>query len=217
MSRVMAYRRGGSQGPASLTFYDHKSDEEPGQCRLLDKDGKEIALCEEKLRNRKHYYCRNCYHVIASEFGVKATKEWPPKRDGSESRYCYDHRTENLFLVPKKWMEIYDNTSSNDGAAIEIKYRKHHSKKGGNYPCYVYVIRLQDGMIYIGQTKDIKRRIHQHKNSPGKTIQKHGGYKHKIKEVKVNNRETAEALEEFLVQVFRDCSIRATHGFEADD
>ena len=41
--------------------------------------------------------------------------------------------------------------------------------------------------------------------------------KHKIKEVKVDNRETAEALEEFLVQVFRDCSIRATHGFEADD
>ena len=214
----MTYGRGdSSRGPSILEFFNHKSDEEPGVCKLLDKDGKEISLCEMKPGNRKHHYCRDCYHVIASEHGVEGTLEWPPLRDGAESRFCYDHRTENLFLIPSTWMERYDDTSNSSGGAIEIKYRKHHSKKGGDYPCYVYVIRLKDNMIYVGQTKDIKRRIHQHRNSPGKTINKHGGYKHKISEVKVNNRDTAEQLEQFLVEVFRDCSLRATQGFENDD
>ena len=31
------------------------------------------------------------------------------------------------------------------------------------------------------------------------------------------NRALAEQLEQFLVEVFRDCSIRATQGFEADN
>ena len=115
-------------------------------------------------------------------------------------------------------MESYtDIPTISSGPALEIQYRKHHSNRGGNYPCWVYAIRLKDGMIYIGQTKDIKRRLHEHKNKPGKTVQKHGGYKHKIREVKVNNRDTAEALEQFLVELFRDCSIRATQGYENDD
>jgi predicted GIY-YIG superfamily endonuclease len=212
----MAYRKSQS-GPCKLNFFDQKSAEEPGICKSLEKDGIEVGLCENKPKNRAHHYCKDCYEIIASQDGRDATTTWPPMRDGKESRYCYDYRTENMFLIPASWMEMYDNTTNNSGNAIEIKYRKHHSKKGGNYPCYVYAIRLNDGMCYIGQTKNIDQRIHQHKNNPGKTIKKHGGYKHLIKQTKVNNRDTAEQLEQFSVELLRECGQRATHGFVDDD
>ncbi len=210
-------RRSGS-GSSRVNFEDEISEEEDGICKALEKEGNTVSLCGEKTRNRTFHYCSDCYSVIASEFGRNATKVWPPKREGFNSRYCYDYKTENIFLIPKTWMELYSPPrQSSDGSSIDVKYRKHHSKKGGNYPCWVYVIRLKDNMIYVGQTRDLKRRIHQHKNNPGKTLEKHGGYKHKIHEVKVSNRALAEQLEQFLVEVFRDCSIRATQGFEADN
>lgn len=206
-----------------LNFWNQISAEEPGFCKTLEKDGIEIGLCENKTKNRAHHYCRDCYGIIKSQDGRDATTSWPPMRDGKESRYCYDYRTENMFLIPTSWMEMYDDTTNNGnngnngGNAIEIKYRKQNSKNAGNFPHYVYALRLNDGMCYIGQTKNIDQRIRQHKNNPGPTIKKHDGFKHLIKQTKVNNRDTALQLEQLLVELLRECGQRATHGFVDDD
>lgn len=193
---------------------DHISTEENGSCKGMEKNGNKVSLCGQKTRKSAFHYCPDCFSIIASEFGRKATKEWPPKRDNKESRYCYDYRRENIFLIPMSWMDLYDAKQA-DGSAIEIKYRKFQS--GGNFPCWVYVLKCKDGMHYVGQTKHLKRRIHQHKTNAGKTIKKYGGYQKLLKDVKVNNRDTALALEEFLVQLLRDLGMRATHGFVNDD
>ena len=198
----------------SIDIIDHISIEEDGSCKCMEKDGAHVTLCGQPTRKSGFHYCPDCYSIIASEFGAKSTKEWPPMRENDESRYCYDYRTENIFLIPNSWMEKYDAKKA-DGSAIEIKYRKF--QRGGNYPCWVYVLKCKDGMHYIGQTKHLKRRIHRHKTNPGKTLQKHDGYQKMMKNVKVNNRDTALALEEFLVQLLRDLGMRATHGFVTDD
>ena len=205
-------QRGGK--PSLLNYANTKADEDAGFCKLLDKDGKDVSLCGEKTRKREFHYCPDCYAVIAETFSVESTKVWPPERDGSESRYCYDYQTENCFLIPSHWMEQYGPKKSSGGGIIDVRFRPHHSKKGGNYPCYVYVIRLKDNTIYVGQTKDLQLRLRQHKSSPGKTLKKHGGFKHKISDVKVSNREVAEQLEQFLVNVFRDVSLNVTNGFD---
>ena len=80
--------RGSSQ--SSLNFSNSMTDEDSGFCKLLEKDGKDISLCNGKTRKRDFHYCPDCYSVIAEIFNVKATKSWPPMKDGSESRYCYD-------------------------------------------------------------------------------------------------------------------------------
>ena len=210
----MARRNYRGKSQSALNFSNAITDEDLGFCKLLEKDGKDISLCGEKTRKRDFHYCRDCYSIIAEIFDIKATKTWPPKNDGSESRYCYDYKTENCFLIPSHWMEQYDVQQSDGSAAIDVKYRPHHSKKGGDYPCYVYVIRLKDNTIYVGQTKDLQLRLRQHKKSPGKTLQKPGGFKHKISDVQVSNRLLAEQLEQFLVNVFKDVSLNVTNGFD---
>jgi len=209
------YRSGGE---STLQFNDLVNDEEVGFCKMLLKGKNEIGLCGEKNRKKAFHYCSDCWSIISSEHGSAETKIWPPKRDNFDSRYCFDVNTQNVFLVPKHWMDSYTEIPTiSTGPAIEIKYRKHHSKRGGDYPCWVYAIRLEDGMIYIGQTKDLERRLHEHRNKPGKTIVKYGGYQQKLQDVKVNNRDTAEALEQFLVELLKNCGSRATQGYEEDD
>ena len=172
----MAYRKkfGSRQNYSShskLEYRDYQPDEATGKCKCLLKNRREVWLCGDKTRKREFHYCWDCYEMISSEDGRKATTTWPPKRNGKESRYCYDVDTENVFLIPDRWMEEYVDLAKSTGSAIDVKTRSFHSKKdGSDYPCWVYVLRLEDAMLYIGETRNLKRRIYQHKKNPSKTL-----------------------------------------------
>jgi predicted GIY-YIG superfamily endonuclease len=98
--------------------------------------------------------------------------------------------------------------------AIAIPYAAFHSKYENEIPCWVYVLRLNDGVYYVGQTKDIRKRIEQHTYNPNKTIVKHGGMKDQVKSVEVTTRSLAEQMEQFIFELMKDIGIRVTKGLE---
>jgi len=216
----MAGQRKGS----TLNFFHFNTDEKTGICKLLEKCGKDISLCGVKTRKPEFHYCFDCYQMIKTLFGLEETKVWPPERAGNESRYCYDYDRENCFLIPHKWMKEYEHIrepqvaissefkSKNMGTYIDIEVERFQSKKGGLYPCYVYLFRMKNNVIYVGECKDYAIRLKGHKNNPGSTITKHGGFKKEIYHVKVKNRILAEELEQFLVNALNASGVSATNA-----
>ena len=136
----------------SIKMHDHKSTEKTGSCKCLVKQGLDVSLCGDNTLKSEFHYCRDCYSFIRSLYGMKSTKEWPPMRKNHESRYCFDIDEHKTFLINKQWMKKYDAELMSD-SAIGFKHPKY--RKGGNYPCYVYVFKCKDGMHYIGQTRNL--------------------------------------------------------------
>ena len=209
----MAGQRKGS----ALNFSDFNTDEKAGFCKLLEKDGDDVSLCLTKTKKSEFHYCLDCYEMTKYLFGLEETKVWPPKRDGNESRYCYDYKTENCFLIPSTWVQNYTKSnhttkSTPMSGGIDVKTQPFQSKKGGNYPCYVYLFKMKDNVIYVGEAKDYKIRLKQHKKSLGAELKKHGGFKEEIYHVQVENRVLAEKLEQLLVNILNEAGIPATNG-----
>ena len=210
----------GQRKSSSLNFIHFNTDEKSGFCKLLKKDGKQLTLCLVKTKKAAFHYCYDCYEMIKHLFGLEETKVWPPERNGNESRYCYDYDSENCFLIPSTWVQNYtksDHTikSTSMSGGIGVKTRPFQSKKGGlDYRCYVYVFRMKDNVIYVGETavSEYKSRMKRHKNSPGAEVKKHGGFKKEIYHVEVKNRLLAEELEQLLVNILIGAEIPATNG-----
>ncbi len=98
---------------------------------------------------------------------------------------------------------------SND---IDIEYEPHYSKID-NKKCIVYLLRLNDGTIYIGQTgKSLDQRVSEHKNKPGITVKQHGGFDSILRSLPVDNRQLAEKLEQFIFEVIKSLGMRVTIG-----
>jgi predicted GIY-YIG superfamily endonuclease len=207
----------GKRKSSSLNFIHLNTDEKAGLCKLLEKEGDDVSLCLAKTKKPGFHYCFDCYEMIKFLFGLEETKAWPPERDGNESRYCYDYKTENCFLIPSTWVQNYTKSnhttkSTPMSGGIDVKTQPFRSKKGGNYPCYVYLLRMEDNVIYVGEAKDYKIRLEQHKKSPGVELKKHGGFKEEIYHVQVDNRVLAEELEQLLVNILNGAGFSATNG-----
>jgi len=98
---------------------------------------------------------------------------------------------------------------SND---IDIEYESHYSKID-NKKCIVYLLRLNDGTIYVGQTgKSLDQRVSEHKNNPGVTVSKHGGFDSILRSLPVHNRQLAEKLEQFIFEIIKSLGMRVTMG-----
>jgi len=204
-------------------FIHRKTDEENGSCKLLIKNGSDVSLCLVKTIKPEFHYCPRCYEEIKYQFSLEETKVWPPEiyrlkgpSDGRESRYphesryCYDIKTEDCFLM--------DNISWHLSYGLQERgiflpgIKRFKSKHQGNYACWVYLIRMKDDVIYVGETKNLEKRLAEHFASPGAEMRAHGGYKEEIYHVKVENRELAEQLEQLLVNILNILGHTATNG-----
>ena len=210
----------GKRKDSTPNFKHFNTDEKVGFCKLIEKAGKDVSLCLGLTLKPEFHYCYECYDMIKILFGLEETKVWPPERNGNESRYCYDYDSENCFLIPSTWVQNYTKShhiqkSTPMGGGISVKTRPFQSKKSNwEDPCYVYVFRMEDNVIYVGETEvsKYKGRMKKHKNSPGAEVKKHGGFKKEIYHVQVKNRLLAEELEQLLVNILNGAGIPATNG-----
>lgn len=210
--------------------------ERDGRCKALhyDRHGKSFLRCDDGTQRLGHPYCYNCWLSLA-----KVGKEtFPPVRDGRETRAAIGEK--EIFYLSPPQMEAYRKQaqpSHDEPSAPLVSLRprdeilvstrppnpaweagdQRHVEAGNSFA--VYVVRVGDGSLYIGQTrKEPAHRFLEHQTGAGSQhLQERGIFGDRpVWSVQVSSRELALQLEQCLLKAFRSLGLNASIG-ETDD
>lgn len=211
--------------------------ERDGRCRALhyNRQKKTFLRCDDGAQRTGHSYCYNCWLALWKV----GREEFPPRVGGRETRAAIGEQT--IFVLSRSQMDEYRSreapraVNDEDPSFVSLSARdeiqvatrlphpawavgdKEHTGAGRSFA--VYVVRVGDGSLYIGQTrKQPAHRFGEHQAGTGSRHLKERGIfgDRPVWSVQVSSRELAMQLEQCLLKAFRSLDLNASIG-ETDD
>ncbi len=183
-----------------------REGETNGHCKALFWDAGTVFRCDSSTRRNEYHYCRDCWDSACAL--LEAPARWPPQLDdGGETRLCIGKT--RVFRLTRGQFEQYAQFSSK---AASFDERLIARDPDGTEQCYVYLLRLDDGRLYVGHSKDSSRRIQDHIDGKGAAVMKDASPIAVLAEWPTVGRANALRLEREIYQALRVAGNRVTMG-----
>lgn len=216
------------------TFAKLVDTERGGRCKALhyDRHVKSMTRCDAATQRSGHPYCYNCWLDLSAA-------DWhgfPPTVGDRETRVAIGEQT--IFPLTHSQMKAYVRPASpivrirpkipaaaSAGIGVSVRgpdprWKKAddaHVARGLSFS--VYVIRAENGGLYVGQTrKEPATRFQEHADGKGSAVLRKRGVigKGPVYTVQVNSRQLAMELEKTLHEGFRRMGLVVSMGEDED-
>jgi predicted GIY-YIG superfamily endonuclease len=203
-----------------------------GECYMLIlHQNEDITKCKEKTFGNWAHYCHEHFTGWCNGLEAKALAQDPPNTNWRQCVNEFPPTTEKG--KPTRWVYSeengeYDTLNDRDyskfGSLSEAIYvgniRRNSNWKDEPFDQYwVYLIRCNDGALYVGQARgDPKDRFEEHDGpQAAKWIKEHGGVCNVVEKLMTVNRTVALELEKAIYLMFRKAGQRISMGSLKDD
>ncbi len=183
-----------------------REGETEGHCKALFWDAGTVMRCDSSTRRNEYHYCRDCWDVACARLDTPG--RWPPRLDdGGETRLCIG-KSRIFLLAPSQYAQYAQGPPK----AASFDDRLIARDPTGTEQCFVYLLRLDDGRLYVGHSKDSSRRIQDHIDGRGAAVMKDASPLAVLAEWPVVGRANALRLEREIYQALRVAGNRVTMG-----
>ncbi len=185
-------------------------------CRAFFWQDHEPWACGADTRRTEYHYCYDCWSQIR---GVGDVFAWPPRTEaGQETRWCLG--ATRVFQLTRGQMDKWLHRRADGGGWLAQKQPMAASWIAGDRlhdgPWFVYLLRLTDGAMYVGQTKDLEKRLAEHNSGRGARVTTVNQPVSLVHRAAVSTRQAAVDAERLLRDALRSAGMRVSMGEDPD-
>ena len=200
------------------------SIDEAGKCHMLivPRNGKPIECKEETIGIWAHYCLQHyrSWQETLEDSEKEREKHFPPtNEEGKPTRWAhYEENNEYKKLDKKNDSKVI---GKNESLFVGNVRSNPNWKDKLNDEFWVYLIRCNDGALYVGQARgDPTVRIDDHRKGGSKAakwVKEHEGVSEEIYKIMTVNRQVALEFEKALFIMLRSSGMRISMGSSIDD
>ncbi len=185
-------------------------------CRAFFWQDHEPWACGADTRKTEYHYCYECWSQVVTVGDVLA---WPPRTEvGVETRWCLG-ATRVFQLTPGQMAKWLDRPADGGGwlekrQPVAEAWSRGDQLHGG--PWFVYLLRLTDGAMYVGQTRNLEKRLAEHNGGRGARVTTANQPVALVHQAAVSSRQAAVDAERLLRDSLRSAGLRVSMGEDPD-